>query len=158
MLLKDATTLATQLIETHLGHLNEAWTLKLNKRRSALGVCNFEEKTIYLSTHFIEHNSIEQVKEIILHEIAHALAGRTGGHGPQWVKQCRRLGIEPRVTYHEPNMPPGKYVATCKKCERRYNKQYKPATGYQYICPNCKVLIEFKVYQAYQDGEEKKDV
>lgn len=37
----------------------------------------------------------EQVRETMLHEIAHALAGPRAGHGPAWRMQARALGIVP---------------------------------------------------------------
>lgn len=140
MHIDDATTLAKRLIKLHLG---KKWKLKINKRHSSLGRCDFDRKIIELSAHFIDHNNTDAVTEIILHEIAHALAGDTAGHGPLWAEQCRRLNIEPTVVYHDKKMPDGKWVATCKKCSRQYNKQYKPPIGFQYLCPKCNVLVEF---------------
>jgi predicted SprT family Zn-dependent metalloprotease len=137
----DAIALAKGLIKQHLG---KRWRLKLNKRHTSLGRCDFDQKVIELSIYFIDHNNADAVGEIILHEIAHALAGDTAGHGSLWAEQCRRLNIEPTVVYHDKKMPDGKWVATCNKCTRQYNKQYKPAVGFQYLCPKCNVLVEFK--------------
>lgn len=140
MKVNDAIILAQELMSLYL---DKTWGLQLNKRHAALGCCNFNKKKIYLSVHFIEHNDEKQVTEIILHEIAHAIAGLKAGHGPKWAKECRRLGIEPIVRYHDANMPVGKYTAVCKKCNHRYNKHRKPMMGYQYMCPKCKVLVDF---------------
>ena len=38
----------------------------------------------------------ELVTEVILHEIAHALAGPEAGHGPEWKAIAIRLGARPR--------------------------------------------------------------
>lgn len=148
MLLKDAVILATKLIKKHLG---KKWQLKLNKRHTSLGRCDYERKLIELSVHFIDHNDTDAVTEIILHEIAHALAGENANHGPLWAEQCRRLNIEPTRVYHDKKMPDGKWVAVCNKCTRRYNKQYKPALGFQYLCPKCNVLVEFKSTQGKEN-------
>lgn len=144
MLRDDAVALATKLIKKHLG---KKWKLTLNKCHTSLGRCDFERKLIELSIYFIDHNDSDAVGEIILHEIAHALAGSSAGHGPLWAEQCRRLGIEPTVKYYDKKMPEGKWVATCNKCQRKYNKQYRPAVGFQYLCPKCNVLVEFKSTQ-----------
>lgn len=62
-------------------------------RRSATGQ---ETRTLRLSRHLVDLNDESAVREIILHEIAHALAGLEHGHGPAWRETCRRLGAAPR--------------------------------------------------------------
>lgn len=37
----------------------------------------------------------DEVRNIILHEIAHVKAGRYAGHGPAWETECFKLGIQP---------------------------------------------------------------
>lgn len=140
MTVDEAARLADTLIKKHL---KSPWTFKFNKRRTSLGICIFDKKVIQISTPFVECNTLEKVREVILHEIAHALAGYNAGHGPKWAKECRKLGIEPIVSYRDVVMPPGKFVATCKNCETRYNKQHKVKKGYGYVCPLCKELLEF---------------
>lgn len=144
MEIEAAYQLAVELIEEHLGHLDNKWKLNLNKHHSALGRCDHSRNLIELSVYFIQYNEAKDVREITLHEIAHALAGCDVGHGKEWADQCRRLGIEPIVTYHDMKMPEGKWVATCKKCNQQYNKHRKPACGYQYLCRKCNILLEFR--------------
>jgi len=90
-----ATQLALDLITQHLP---SEWKFAWNKRKSALGVCNYTRKTIFLSEYFVARISDEEVKDTILHEIAHALAwieyGHKG-HGWQWKRVCVRIGAKP---------------------------------------------------------------
>lgn len=46
-----------------------------------------------------------EVKEIILHEIAHAKAPHGAAHGPAWQDECYKLGIEAKVRYSGLNVP-----------------------------------------------------
>ncbi len=39
----------------------------------------------------------EQVRDTVLHEIAHAIAGPEAGHGPLWKATARRIGATPRA-------------------------------------------------------------
>jgi predicted SprT family Zn-dependent metalloprotease len=40
-------------------------------------------------------NSEECVRNTVLHELAHALAGFAAHHGPDWQWWCRKLGARP---------------------------------------------------------------
>ena len=45
--------------------------------------------------------SKEQIRDTVLHEIAHAIAGREAGHGPLWKVTARRIGATPRAKAYE---------------------------------------------------------
>lgn len=42
------------------------------------------------------------VENVILHEIAHALAGQEAGHGPRWRAVALWIGCDGAVFYHQP--------------------------------------------------------
>jgi predicted SprT family Zn-dependent metalloprotease len=35
---------------------------------------------------------IKQVRDTVLHEVAHAIAGNRAGHGPEWKEVAKRIG------------------------------------------------------------------
>ena len=71
MNLKDAEELALSLMRKHgLSH----WEFGFDRAKRRFGACNFSKKRISLSKYLTEVNEIEQVRDTILHEIAHALA------------------------------------------------------------------------------------
>ena len=72
----------------------EHWEFKWNKRKQAVGTCKYGPQIIEMSKPWCLLNSMEEVRDTILHEIAHAL---TPGdhHGPKWRHQCRLLGCRP---------------------------------------------------------------
>ena len=51
-------------------------------------------------THALE-GSEEQIRDTVLHEIAHAIAGREAGHGLLWKVTARRIGATPRAKAYE---------------------------------------------------------
>lgn len=91
---RDATYLMLDLMEKH-GLVEKGWSAALHNRKRQLGTCDHRTKTIYLSRHHIEHDSPDDVRDTILHEIAHAFAGPWQGHGPLWKEECRRIGAKP---------------------------------------------------------------
>ena len=63
-----------------------------NRGKRTLGMCDFTRKRIELSRYFVAHNDEAAVRDPLLHEIAHALAGEKAGHGPKWRRVCERIG------------------------------------------------------------------
>ena len=73
--------------------LDPTWKFEWNNRKGAFGVCNFSKKTIFLSRHFTQIENADHVRDTILHEIAHAIAGCAAGHGREWREAARRIGL-----------------------------------------------------------------
>ncbi|MEO0515334.1 MAG: SprT-like domain-containing protein [Planctomycetota bacterium] len=70
--LPSAGQLAHHLMQTH-GLPAAGWTFRFNQRKRTLGLCNFTAKRLELSAPFVTRNDEPQVRDVILHEIAHAL-------------------------------------------------------------------------------------
>lgn len=109
--LRDAERLARELMNQHgVGHLPLEW----NRSKTKIGLCHFSmirmgrhgtyirPVKISLSRHFIPHLTEDKVRDVILHEIAHALAGYEAKHGPQWKAVARRIGAEPKSCAYVP--------------------------------------------------------
>lgn len=72
------------------------WKVVINPRlKRALGVCKYRTKSIELSAEYVTLNGEAEVRDTILHEIAHAKAGHKAGHGPEWKSWCLRVGAKP---------------------------------------------------------------
>ena len=78
----------------------EGWALTFNKRKRALGICNYSNKEIQISLLFMKTLDYEEVLNTVRHEVSHALAGHAAGHGPRWRSIQRDLGGDTsRCTY-----------------------------------------------------------
>jgi len=86
--LLKAEKLARQLMDEH--GLKD-WAFKWNRAKKQFGLCSERKKTIFLSKHMTPHRKEENVKNTILHEIAHALVGCRNGHN--WCWRSRFLSI-----------------------------------------------------------------
>ncbi|UQT45533.1 SprT-like domain-containing protein [Akkermansia muciniphila] len=65
------------------------WQFGWDRAKRRLGVCRLLEKSITISIHFVRANleTPHEIRDTILHEIAHALAWTRHGertHGPRW--------------------------------------------------------------------------
>ena len=87
------------------------WTLAFGEARKRLGDCHFRYHVIRISrTHALE-GSEEQIRDTVLHEIAHAIAGHGAGHGPLWKATARRIGATPRAKTYESQTSQGEMMS-----------------------------------------------
>jgi predicted SprT family Zn-dependent metalloprotease len=84
-------------------------------------------------------NSEEQVRDTILHEIAHARAGISAGHGPMWKAIALAIGARPEPCCTASTVQvQGRYFAVCPNCAQELNKYRRPRAGARYVCVSCK--------------------
>ena len=82
-------------------------------------------KSLELSTYLIALNNEDEVRNTILHEIAHLL---TCGHHHDWVwkMKCREIGCDPKRLNTTANMAKGRYTGVCDKCGKDFSIYRKP--------------------------------
>jgi predicted SprT family Zn-dependent metalloprotease len=130
----EALSLARQLMTAHgLQH----WTLGINRRKRALGLCRYDQRRIELSLYFLTSQDAAQVRDTILHEIAHALAGREAGHGPRWKAMCQKVGARPERCDKTAVVPAGRWRAECPSCGQTFTRHRRPMRGRKYMCRHC---------------------
>ncbi|MFC5369278.1 SprT-like domain-containing protein [Arcanobacterium bovis] len=92
--LTSVETLARGLMHRHgLG----SWALVFDRAKRRAGMANFTKKQISLSSALMELYSEQEVRSVILHEIAHVLAGPDHGHDAHWARICTQIGGVPRA-------------------------------------------------------------
>ena len=111
MELADVRRLGVALIAEHG---LAGWRLELDRARRRAGICRYDRKVIGLSAPLMRLYDEAEVRETILHEIAHALAGPRAGHGPRWRAIAHRIGStgERCVSEEAPRLA-GAWVGTC---------------------------------------------
>ena len=88
-----AEKLALQLMQQHG---LDGWQFKWDRATKRLGSCNYTQKRITLSAHQTKNWQEIEVKDTILHEIAHALLPLRSGHGKLWKAKCVEIGAKPQ--------------------------------------------------------------
>jgi hypothetical protein len=74
----------------------KGWQMKIDK--SIKTVVAFVEPTfkfIVISKYFLYRLPLRKLKELVIHEIAHAMVGISAAHGPAWQRAMRILGQVP---------------------------------------------------------------
>ncbi len=74
-------------------HLDvEVWSFKWDNAKRRAGLCNYRDKTISISTYHAQVHSLDETMQVVLHEIAHALSGKTAAHGKEWLATAKSIG------------------------------------------------------------------
>ncbi len=89
MELGAARVMATQLLRQHgLGD----WQVVFDRAKTRAGVCRADARQIGLSAPLTRLHAEEEVRDTVLHEIAHALVGPRHGHDASWRAVALRIG------------------------------------------------------------------
>ncbi len=95
-------------------HGLQDWSLAVDRAKRRAGVCRYQRREISLSGPLTTLHDEALVRDTILHEIAHALAGPDAGHGPSWRALAREIGADPqRCLPQDAATVPGAWVGTC---------------------------------------------
>ena len=78
------------------------WTLAFSESRTQLGQCVYAQRLIRIALQHALDGTAQDIKDTVLHEIAHAIAGPDVGHGPAWKTIAARIGATPRASKHAP--------------------------------------------------------
>lgn len=132
---------AEELLRLHLG--GGSWSFGFDHAKTRAGQCDFAKRRITVSRHLAARFSDEDVEQVLLHEVAHALSGARAGHGPAWRRTARSIGytgsrlhdgpiaseLAPWVgtcpaghehyRYRTPTRP-----LACAKCSRRFDERH----------------------------------
>ena len=140
----EAQALANQLMKQYL---SPDWHFMWMNTKRSCARCSFRFRLIELNSTYIQFAPDDDIKNSILHEIAHAIAGPAAGHGWAWKIACRQVGCAgDRLARgeHIDNfvMSQAKYVADCP-CGVPHIRNRK-ATGI-YTCSQCKTPLTWRL-------------
>ena len=134
---------AENLIEQYLP--GRGWTVKFDNAKRRLGCCIYSTRQISLSRGYMLANTLEQMDDVIRHEIAHAIAGGAAGHGAGWVAACRITGARAERCHnsdqHGTVVPPSAWLLVCPKCGKSSPRHRRTATVY--ICRRDRSVLEW---------------
>lgn len=137
----DAVTLAQDKLAEHG---LEDWEVTLGKTKNIFGRCWHSSGRIELSKPLVEANDHDMVHGVILHEIAHALAGHKAGHGPEWKRIARRIGVKnPKCTTQGAKHAAFKWTGTCR-CGKEYGRNRLSKNLRTAVCRRCLTPLQWR--------------
>lgn len=124
-------------------HLDESWTFDFDNAKRRAGLCDYQRRRITVSRYLAARFEDDEIHQTLLHEVAHALAGHTAGHGPAWKRMARDLGYVGGTTHRGETAtelapwvgrcPSGHTTyrhrrpsseTSCAVCSRRFDRRY----------------------------------
>ena len=124
-------------------HLDATWSFDFDRARTRAGACDHARRRITVSRHIAQLVDDDDIHQVLLHEVAHALAGARAGHGAQWRRIAAGLGYAGSRLYDGPtatglapwvgSCPAGHThyrhrrparPMSCAKCSRRYDARH----------------------------------
>lgn len=80
--------------------VNSRWELVIAPTHiTTLGITNYTQNHIAINSFAICYLNEERCYNILLHEIAHVMAGYEANHGEQWKLACRLIGLHQADEY-----------------------------------------------------------
>ena len=135
--LRDISDIAHELLAKH--GLND-WQFCFDHAKSRAGLCNYSKKIISISRSYANEVKISDVKNTILHEIAHALVGHSHGHDAAWKVKALEIGCDAKRCHNVKFSLPRWIIECPNGCfsisRFRKNKNL--------ICKNCKIPVVYK--------------
>ena len=124
-------------------HLDPSWSFDFDNAKRRAGACNYRDKRITVSRYLSSRFDDDEIHQVLLHEVAHALAGHDAAHGAAWKRVARRLGYVGGTTHHGETAtelapwvgrcPAGHVTyrhrrptraSSCARCSRRYDERF----------------------------------
>jgi len=134
----DVQALAMALMREH-GVAGE-WHLGWDHARRRAGMCRFQTRTITLSRHLMELYEPHHVREVVLHEIAHALVGPAHNHDAVWRAKAREIGSSgSRALPADSPRPPAPWLGRCPR-GHEYQRYRRPQV--QGSCSRCSARFD----------------
>jgi len=125
MELTTAHSLIFEAMEKH-GLLQQGWRFEWDSAKTRAGRCRFYDRTITMSKPCAQIDDEAEVRDTILHEIAHALVGPGHGHDFVWQCKARIIGARPLRCSQSEKRVQGKYIGKCVGCGVEVNRYRKP--------------------------------
>lgn len=149
--LGEIATQAESLLSEH-GLSN--WSFQFDDASRRAGCCDYDTNVISLASQFALAATPAEVRDIILHEIAHALVGPRHNHDSVWKATARSIGCT-ADRCHSVSFAPSKYIVSCPRCgwHERANRKER-----RLVCKTCDGLLSYQTYtesawRALQPGQ-----
>jgi len=139
--LETAGDLARDLMDDHgLG----SWGFGFDNAKRRCGNCHFGKWRITLSRYYVSMNNEAEVRDTILHEIAHAMAGADAGHGLVWQKVARSIGAKPqRCADASVSMPKPPWKIVCASGHTLGTRHRRRRDMKFHVCGRCRTPLYY---------------
>ncbi len=130
-------------------HLDSSWSFGFDSAKTRAGLCNYTDRRITVSRYLASRYDDDEIHQVLLHEVAHAIAGSRSGHGPRWKAIAADLGYEGK-RLHDGEIADelAPWVGTCPAghAHYRYRRPTRPLS-----CGKCSRRFDLKNVITWQE-------
>ena len=123
-------------------HGLKKWRFRFDQSTRRAGCCNFRTKTISIAFDHARTGTEEDIRDTILHEIAHALVGGKHNHDSVWKAKAKQIGCSGKRTHRLQFLPPRYHVT----CENSCWKHTAERRNKRLICRTCGAKLIYTPY------------
>lgn len=135
MIFADVTVLAQNMMNDH-GLIEKGWYFSWDRAKKRMGCCNYSLKQITMSRILTPSRPMHEIKNTILHEIAHALVGHSHGHNEVWRAKAIEIGCTgDRCSANSGERPEFTWYSICDHCDNHVGMHRAP--GRVRSCGKC---------------------
>ena len=144
MTLFEIDTLGKHFIREHEAKsgLKPGWRFGFDLAPARGGICRYAAKQITLSVSYCLKASRQEVMDVLLHEIAHAIVGPGHGHDATWKAAARRIGCTAERCHRVEHTAP-RWRGRCS-CGKEWTRQRLTRRVQEGICRSCGKQIHWK--------------
>ena len=111
--------LAERKIAEHLDLEN--WKFEFDSAKRRAGLCNYTDQKIQLSKYHVDIHSVDENMQVVLHEVAHAMAGSEAAHSKVWLATAKRIGYRAeKFTGKEIAQETAPWIGVCPMGHKHY--------------------------------------
>jgi predicted SprT family Zn-dependent metalloprotease len=134
-------------IQLMTDHGLKKWKFKFDHSTRRAGCCYFRDKLITLAFDLARTGSEAEIRDTLLHEIAHALVGRKHHHDAVWKAKAREIGCSGERT-HKLQFAQPRWSVTCENRCWHHTAQRRNS---RLICRKCGSKL---VYTPYSEPQQ----
>ncbi len=95
-------------------HLDVSWRFDFDHAKTRAGACDHTHHRITVSRYLAEVWEDDEIHQVLLHEVAHAIAGPRTAHGARWREVASSLGYTGGRTQDGPvAIERARWIGTC---------------------------------------------
>ena len=125
-------------------HGLEGWSFQFDDAMTRAGVCRYDTKVISMAREYCLRTPEPEWTDTLLHEIAHALAGRQHHHDAVWQQVARQIGCGAERC-HDVEFAQPRYIVSCPRCRWAHTRNRRQRG---LACRHCDSPV---VYRPYSD-------
>ena len=144
--LRETLALASRLLKRHGlagGRPGSGRRVALDTSARRAGQCSFRARTIYLAVGRCLLAAVDEVRDTILHEIAHAMVGPNHGHDEVWRRTALAIGCKATRCHDSQHAAP-RWTGRCG-CGRTWQRRQLSLKARTGRCPRCKERISWEL-------------